>query len=103
MRLSIIVEDGTICKDGVCYMNLDMAFMPADQRAFQWYDTIGEIEYFPVVIDGKRIQPPNQFTNDFTPYDQALVEWQQAHDAALAPIQAAPSTEQPMTNGVQTL
>ena len=103
MRLSIIVEDGTICKDGVCYMNLDMAFMPTDQRAFQWYDTIGEIEYFPVIIDGKRIQPPNQFTTDLTPYDQALVEWQQANDASLANIQAAPQDQQPSTSGTQTI
>jgi uncharacterized protein YprB with RNaseH-like and TPR domain len=45
MRLSIIISDGTVVKDGVALTGLDLSFVDTSIHALQWYDTYGEIEY----------------------------------------------------------
>lgn len=38
MKLSIIPSDGTVCEDGVCYINLTWTGTPANVHALQWND-----------------------------------------------------------------
>ncbi len=45
MRLTIIVPDNTICKDGACIINVSWQGAPSNVRALQWYDNHGEIEF----------------------------------------------------------
>lgn len=54
MKLSIIPSDGTVFKDGVAYLELDLtsANIPADVHALQWKDTQGLIEY----IDDEQLE-----------------------------------------------
>lgn len=47
MRLTIIVRDGTVIKDNVPYIELDLSGcgVPTDVRALQWFDVSGWIEH----------------------------------------------------------
>lgn len=44
MRLTIIVPDKTVCKDGVCYSGITWQGTPDNVRALQWYGTYGVVE-----------------------------------------------------------
>lgn len=45
MRLTIIPSDQAVYKDGVVYEPLDMATVPINVHALQWFDTSGWIEF----------------------------------------------------------
>jgi hypothetical protein len=45
MLLTIIPNNGTVCEDGKCYMNLSWVGTPIDVHALQWQDNAGWIEY----------------------------------------------------------
>lgn len=45
MRITIIIADGAVYKDGVCYSKLSWASTPANVRALQWQDTEGWLEF----------------------------------------------------------
>jgi hypothetical protein len=45
MRITIIVTDKTVCKNGVCVTNLSWEGTPSTVRALQWYEDHGEIEF----------------------------------------------------------
>jgi hypothetical protein len=45
MRLIIIPSDGAVYKDGYSFSGLDLANVPANVHALQWYETEGEIEF----------------------------------------------------------
>lgn len=45
MRLTIVVPDGAVYENGVCYSNLTWSGTPANVHALQWYDVVGTIEY----------------------------------------------------------
>lgn len=60
MRLTIIVEDGTVYVDGESFSGIDMTGIPSGVRAFQWFDSFGELEYYRVFIDGVFSHPQNQ-------------------------------------------
>lgn len=64
MRLSIISIDGTVCIDGVCYIGLDLSWIPVDVHAVQWYGTYGEVEF----IDNS----PNMKIDSLGIYEQAI-------------------------------
>lgn len=64
MRLSIISIDGTVCIDGVCYLGLDLSWIPVDVHAVQWYNTYGEVEF----IDNS----PNVKIDSLGIYEQAI-------------------------------
>jgi len=81
MRVTIIVADKAVYKDGVSYSGLDLSFVPEGQRAIQWYDTWGEVEFDSYLQGNVIVKPVNQTISDFSPYSQALVEWQKAYDA----------------------
>lgn len=61
MRISVIKQDGLVGKDGLSFSNLDLSFLPSNIRAFQWYDTYGEIEFERFVENGKLVIPENEF------------------------------------------
>lgn len=93
MRLTIIVEDGAVYKDGVSFSGLNLSGIPAGVRAVQWYGTIGEVEFDPISENGQLVTPPNQEITDLAPFQPALNAWQAAYDAANAPP-PAPTQEQ---------
>ena len=68
MRLTIIVSDGAVYKNGSSYSELDLSFMPSDVRAFQWYETYGEIEYKRQIVDGKSVHPENELVTSLPKY-----------------------------------
>lgn len=45
MRLTIIVKDGAVYENDVCYSNLSWEGTPANVHALQWYDVVGSIEF----------------------------------------------------------
>jgi hypothetical protein len=45
MRLTIIVSDGAVYKDGVAYLGLTWQGTPDNVHALQWYGVEGSIEY----------------------------------------------------------
>jgi hypothetical protein len=45
MKLTIIVPDGAVYENGVCYSGLTWQGTPENVHALQWYETYGNIEY----------------------------------------------------------
>ena len=89
MRLTIISDDQLIGKDGVNYNELDMTQLASNVHAVQWYDTWGEVEYKPVIVNGQKTIPQNTIIDSIGDYQWAIDAWQVAHDAALAAEAAA--------------
>ena len=79
MRLIIVPISGTVSKNGICYNNLDLSFMPSNIHAVQWYDTFGEIE-IKDVITNKMIA--NEPITDITIYNDAITLWEEANTKA---------------------
>lgn len=67
MRLSIIPEDGVVCKDGECLHEIDLSWIPQNIHAVQWYSDHGEVEY--------EDQIPNLEIDDLGIYQQASDLW----------------------------
>jgi hypothetical protein len=77
MKLTIIKDDGAVYKDGKNYLNLNLNSIPSDVHALQWNNDNGHIEYVEGtdhVLNEKITELPS-WVND------ALIEWQTAHDA----------------------
>jgi hypothetical protein len=72
MRLTIIPSDGTVIKDGLAIMKLDLSFMPSNIHAVQWYDSFGEVEIKNEL--GKIIQ--NVPITSIEEYQQAIDAWE---------------------------
>jgi len=83
MRVSIIKDDGTVLKDGVAYIDLDLSALPSEFHALQWYDTKGDVESKDA--DGN---PVNTAITDLSPYQWCVDAWQAAYDAEQAAIAA---------------
>lgn len=81
MRLTIIVPDGAVYKDGVAYLGLTWQGTPDNVRALQWYGVEGYIEY----KDGV----PNQ---DITELPAWAISAEAAWDAAANPPPPPPPT-----------
>lgn len=81
MRLSIVVEDKTVCKNGICYSGLIWQGTPSNVRALQWYGVEGSVEY----SDGK----PNE---DITDLPAWAVSAEAAWDSAANPPPPPPPT-----------
>ena len=78
MRVSIIPEDGSVVKDGVGYLALDLSFIDPAIHAIQWYGTEGEIEW----QDERGLIVQNEPITSIAPFQAALDAWQAAHDSA---------------------
>jgi hypothetical protein len=78
MKISIIPSDGTVCEDGICYIQLTWEGTSTDVHALQWQDESGWIEY----NDGK-------LNEDITVLPDwaynAMDAWQVAYDEAHKP------------------
>lgn len=77
MRVSIIPEDGSVIKDGVGHLDLDLSFIDPAVHAIQWYGVEGEIEW----QDERGHNVRNETINSLAPFQAALDAWQVAHDA----------------------
>jgi hypothetical protein len=86
MKISIIKEDGTVVKDGVVYIGLDLSALPDNFHALQWDTSSGDLE----TKDANNI-PSNTAISDLSPYQFCVDAWQAAYDAehAIAAEQAA--------------
>lgn len=84
MRISIIKEDGTVVKDGVAYVGLDLSALPDDFHALQWDGSNGDLETTDV-----NNTPSNTAISDLSPYQFCVDAWQAAYDAEQAAIAAA--------------
>jgi len=102
MKITIIVEDGAVYKDGVSYSNLDLSSTPANIHAVQFNNTTnaGWIE-FKDNEDGTK--PQNESLTSLPDWAiTALTKWDTAKAAEEAAILAAQVKPQPTTTGTQT-
>jgi hypothetical protein len=44
MRLTVVPIDGIVCKNGECFNDIDLSWVPDEVHAVQWYDDHGEVE-----------------------------------------------------------
>lgn len=72
MRVSIIVEDGTVVIDGESISGIVLSSVPNNVSAMQWYDTYGEVEYFSSFIDGVMTKPVNTIITSLSDYQFAI-------------------------------
>ena len=71
MRLTIIPSDQAVYKDGVTYAPLNMASVPANVHALQWFDVSGWIEF--------KDYSPNQDITELPSWaDTCVQEWEAA-------------------------
>jgi hypothetical protein len=84
MRLTIIPIEGTVNKDGLSYLELDLSTcnIPADIHALQWQDVAGWIEYNSPSIQNEPITELPAWTNC------CLAKW----DVANTPVPPEPPT-----------
>jgi hypothetical protein len=100
MKITIIVEDGAVYKDGVSYSNLDLSSVPTNIHAVQFNDTInvGWVE-FKDNDDGTK--PQNESLTSLPDWAiTALTKWDDAKTAQEVAQEAA--ANQPHTTGTQT-
>ena len=84
MRVSIIKEDGTVVKDGVSYIGLDLSKLSSEFHALQWDGSNGDVE-----SKDANGNPVNTAISDLSPYQWCIDSWQAAYDAEQAEIAAA--------------
>jgi hypothetical protein len=97
MRLTIIVEDGAVYKDGINFLELVWNGTPFDVHALQWQDVAGWIEY----IGDK----PNETITELPQWAyNALDAWQIAYDKSIVPpIPLPPTAEENKINAISLL
>ena len=78
-RVTIIPVDGFCSVEGVGYTDIDMASVPADVHAIQWYGTHGEVEIKDPVT-GKLVR--NEFIADLSEYQSVLASYWATRTAA---------------------
>jgi hypothetical protein len=86
MRLTIIPVDGTVNKDGLAYLELDLSScnIPEDVHALQWHDTAGWIEYNSPLVENQPITELPAWANC------CVTKWDEANTP---PPPAPPSAE----------
>jgi hypothetical protein len=84
MRVSIIKEDGTVVKDGVSYIGLDLSKLSSEFHALQWDGSNGDVE-----SKDANGNPVNTAISDLSPYQWCVDAWQAAYDAEQSEIAAA--------------
>lgn len=75
MKLVIIPDDSFVSIDGVGYSPLDMAGIPIDVHAVQWYGLAGQIEF---KVNESGIKPDNQNITSIEPYQAIIDQWHAA-------------------------
>lgn len=83
MRVTIIPADRIVLIDGIGFNNIDMAAMPTDIHAIQWFGDYGDVEIKDPAT-GRIVQ--NKTINSLAPYQFALLAWENAKTIAAAEI-----------------
>lgn len=102
VRLTIIADDRSIGKDNLFFSELDLSSLDTTIHAVQWYDTYGEVEYKPELVDGNLVRKQNEIIDSITPYQWAIDLWEEKkveYDAAIAAALAAANTASANTSG----
>jgi hypothetical protein len=87
MKLTIILSDGAVYEDGLCYSSLVWEGTPIDVHALQWQDVAGWIEY----NDSK----PNEDITVLPSWaDNAMAAWTVANTPLPPPLPTPPTAEQ---------
>lgn len=101
MKLTIILSDDAVYKDGLSYSNLGLSNIPTTVHALQWNDNAGWIEY---VNESEFRRAPNEVITELPAWAlEAVAKWDAAkatEDAAIAQMSEQP---QPISQGAQTL
>ena len=71
MRISIVVSDKTVCKNGLCIVNIDLQNVPNNVRALQWYDNRGELEFYNGDPNQEITELPDWVNDAITAWDAA--------------------------------
>jgi hypothetical protein len=104
MKLTIIVPDNTVYKEGVSFSSLDLSAAPSNVHALQWDNNAGWIEFKP---EAEFIKAPNENITVLPDWATAAVtKWDEAkaaEEAQEAARLAAAAAAQPTTEGAQTL
>jgi hypothetical protein len=86
MKLTIVSLDGTVCKNSVCYLKLQLSGIPDNVHALQWDNGSGWLEF----NDGEK-------NKTITALPDWAIEaekvWQFAHDESQKPL-PPPTAEQ---------
>jgi len=86
MRVTIVTNDNAVLVDGIKH-DVDCSSLKGmRQRAVQWYDTYGEVEYEGSFdVERKiRVCDPNKFIDDLSPYQGLVDAWHVEHEKQLA-------------------
>jgi hypothetical protein len=78
MKLTIIISDKAVYKDGLCYTNLIWEGTPINVHALQWLDVLGSIEFDNGAPNEDITVLPDWANN-------AVAAWQVAYDEAHKP------------------
>ena len=90
MKLTIIVSDKTVYRDGEFFSNLDLASVPVDVHALQWDGDKGWVEF---VENKNSIRPENQALELLPDWANIAVEkWNEAKAAEQTRLNLLPST-----------
>lgn len=104
MKLTVIISDGAVYKDGVAYYGLDLSNAPDNVHALQWDGDSGWIEF---VNESEFRKPANENINALPDWaNDALAKWDEAkaaYDAAQAAMQEEMAGNQPTVDGAETL
>ena len=73
MRLTIIISDGTVIKDGIPQTELDLSFVDSSIHALQWYDTYGEVEYKTFFNGTEIVHPQNTVITELPDWVQQSI------------------------------
>ena len=90
MKVTIIIADAAVYKDGVSYSGLDLSScgIPENVWAVQWQDTSGWIEDKSALVDNQAITELPAWAN------ACLAKWDEAKAAEEAAILAAQQAAQ---------
>ena len=80
MRLTILPVDGSVNKDGIAYIGMDLSDcnIPSNIHALQWLDDAGWIEF--------KDPSPNQDIDELPEWaNNCLLVWEEAHDKVINP------------------
>lgn len=84
MILTIVVKEGLVCKNGICYSSLNMQGAPLGVHAVQWDTSTGWVE-FEANSDGTH--NPNSNLSELPSWvNDCLSEWDTADVAAKASV-----------------
>jgi hypothetical protein len=97
MRVTIVINDNKVNKDGIAYIDLDLSVcgIPNNVSALQWQDTSGWIEDKSNLIDNVTItELPTWATACITKWDETKAAEEAAILAAQQAAEAAKQTTQ---------